>query len=81
MLTAIRLAIVLVASSVITQAITINFSTLSQPGTGSTALGNVVTQQGFTFTDLLNGPFRNGFSVWQASSPNLPGLSTANTAL
>ena len=51
----IRTAIVLVASSVITQATTINFASLSQPGSGSTALGNVVTQQGFTFADLLNG--------------------------
>jgi hypothetical protein len=63
------------------QATTINFASLSQPGTGSTALGNVVTQQGFSFTDLLGGPFGNGFSIWQASSPNLPGLNTANTSL
>ena len=41
-----------------------------------------VTQQGFTFTDLLNGgPSGSGFSVWQASSPDLPELSTANTSL
>jgi hypothetical protein len=77
----IRTAIVLMASSVITQATTINFAGLSQPGSGSTALGNLVIQQGFTFSDLLNGPFGNGFSVWQASSPNLPGLSTADTSL
>jgi hypothetical protein len=77
----IRAAIVLVASSIIAQSTTINFSGLSQPGSGSTAEGNVETQQGFTFSDLLNGPFGNGFSIWQASSPNLPGLSTANTSL
>jgi hypothetical protein len=74
-------ALVLMASSVVLRATTINFAGLSQPGSGSTALGNSVTQQGFTFTDLLNGPYGNGFSVWQASSPDLPGLSTANTSL
>jgi hypothetical protein len=77
----IHIAIVLMVSPVITQATTINFASLSEAGSGSTALGNVVTQQGFSFTDLLNGPFGNGFSVWQASSPNLPGLSTADTSL
>jgi hypothetical protein len=29
---------------------------------------------------LLNG-VGNGLSIWQASSPNLPGLNTANTSL
>ena len=60
--------------------ITINFSSLSQPGSGSTSEGNIYTQQGFTFTDQLNGA-GNGFAVWDASSPNLPGLATANTSL
>jgi hypothetical protein len=61
-------------------AATINFSALSQAGSGSTSEGNTYTQQGFVFADQLNGA-GNGFSVWQASSPNLPGLSTANTSL
>jgi len=74
-------AIALLVFPVITQATTINFASLSQPGTGSTSFGNVVTQQGFSFTDLLNSSFGSGFAVWQASSPNLPGSNTANTSL
>jgi hypothetical protein len=58
----------------------INFSSLSQTGSGYTSEGNTYTQQGFTFTDELNGD-GNGFAVWDASSPNLPGLATANTSL
>jgi hypothetical protein len=58
----------------------ISFSALSQPGSGSTSEGNSYSQQGFIFADQLNG-FGNGLSVWQASSPNLPGLATANTSL
>jgi hypothetical protein len=81
MMKVIRVALVQTASWVIAQAITINFSGLSQPGTGSSALGDAVIQQGFSFADLMNGPFGNGFSVWQASSPNLAGLSSANTSL
>jgi hypothetical protein len=77
----VQLAIVLIASFIEMRGTTINFGGLSQPGTGATALGNSVTQQGFTFTDLLNGPFGSGFSIWQASSSNLPGLNTANTSL
>lgn len=76
-----RLAIVLLASFVEMSGTMINFAGLSQPGTGLTALGNSVTQQGFIFSDLLNGNFGNGFSIWQASSPNLPGLNTAETSL
>jgi hypothetical protein len=58
----------------------LSFSGLSQAGSASTSEGNSVTQQGYTFTDLLNGA-GNGFAIWQASSPNLPGLNTANTSL
>ena len=29
----------------------------------------------------MNGSFGNGLAVWQASSPNLPGLNPANTSL
>ncbi len=61
-------------------ATTISFAGLSQAGNSSTAEGNSVTQQGFSFTDLLNG-VGNGLSVWQASSANLPGLNVANTSL
>ncbi len=62
--------------------LTINFSSLSQPGSGYTSLGLVYAQQGFTFTDQVN--VRNvpgGFLADQASSPDLPGLSPANTSL
>jgi hypothetical protein len=56
------------------------FSALSQAGSGSTSEGNSYSQQGFIFADQLNGG-GNGLAVWQASSPNLPGLATANTSL
>lgn len=59
---------------------TISFSSLSQTGTGSTSEGNTYTQQGFTFADQLNGD-GDGLSIWQASSPSLPSLNTADTSL
>ena len=54
--------------------VSINFSSLSQPGSSWTFEGSSVTQQGFTVAG-------NDFYTWQASSPNLPGLNTANTSL
>ena len=56
---------------------TINFSSLSQPGTGSYDETFSYTQNGFTFADVGG----SGFAVWEASSPNLPGGATANTSL
>jgi hypothetical protein len=44
-------------------------------------LGTSYTQQGFTFTDQLNSSFGSGLAAWQASSSNLPSLSTADTSL
>jgi len=58
----------------------ISFAGLSQAGIGSTTIASPYSQSGFTFTDLGNGSGA-GFSVWDASSPNLPGLSVANTSL
>jgi len=69
-----------IASSFSVGATTISFAGLSLPGNGATSAGTTYTQQGFTFTDLLNG-VGTGFAIWDASSPNLPGLSAANTSL
>jgi len=75
------LTVLLIAGgSLSANADTISFSSLSQSGTGSTSEGNTYTQQGFTFADQLNGD-GDGLSVWQASSPNLPSLNTADTSL
>lgn len=75
------LTLLLIAGgSLSANATTISFSSLSQSGSSSTSEGNTYTQQGFTFADQLNGD-GNGLSVWQASSPNLPGLNTADTSL
>jgi PEP-CTERM motif len=52
---------------------TINFSSLSQPGSTYVSVGNQ-TQAGFT----ISSP---ALYVWEASSPNLPGLSTSDTSL
>jgi hypothetical protein len=56
--------------------VTINFSSLSQSGSGFASVGGSITQQGFTFTSA-----NNAFYVWEASSPNLPSLNPANTSL
>lgn len=53
----------------------INFSSLTQPGTNPYSEGVSYTQQGFTFAS------GSSLDVWEASSTNLPGLSTANTSL
>jgi len=52
----------------------INFSTLSQPGSSWSPAGTSITQQGFTVAGT-------DFYTWQASSPNLPSLNTADTSL
>lgn len=52
----------------------INFSSFSQPGSTYVEVGNSVTQQGFTFGG-------GNLYVWEASSPNLPSLSVADTSL
>jgi hypothetical protein len=54
--------------------VNINFSSFSQPGSSWAFAGSSVTQQGFTVAGT-------DFYAWQASSPNLPGLNTANTSL
>jgi len=54
--------------------VNINFSSFSQPGSSWAFAGSSVTQQGFTVAGT-------DFYTWQASSPNLPGLNTANTSL
>jgi hypothetical protein len=74
------LLLLIAGASLSTNATTLFFSSLSQPGSSSTSEGNSYSQQGFTFTDLLNG-VGNGLSVWQASSSNLPSLNTADTSL
>jgi MYXO-CTERM domain-containing protein len=74
------IAFVFTICSLSANASVISFNGLSTAGSGSTNEGNSVTLSGFTFTDLLNG-VGNGFAVWQASSPNLPSLNTANTSL
>jgi len=69
-------AIAVVVEPFVGHATTINFSPLSQPGDSWADVGNSINQNGFTFTSG-NGDF----FVWQASSPNLPGLVSANTSL
>jgi len=54
----------------------INFSSLSVSGTGLTIEGGSVTQGGFTFTSGASQ-----FGIWDASSPHLPGASSADTSL
>jgi len=51
-----------------------NFASLSEPGSTYSAYGSSITQQGVTIagTDLY---------TWEASSANLPSLSTADTSL
>jgi hypothetical protein len=73
-LTVLAAAIVVGPARVYASDTVINFSSLSQPGSTYVEVGNSVTQQGFT----LGG---GDLYVWQASSPNLPGLSTADTSL
>lgn len=68
-----NLALVSMASSFIAQAITITFAGLSRPGHGIDRFGERRDTTSLSFDDLLNGPFGNGFSVWQASSPICPG--------
>lgn len=52
----------------------INFGSLSQAGSTYASVGSTYTQQGFTFTS-------GSLYVWEASSPSLPGLSSADTSL
>ena len=55
--------------------VTLNFGSLSEPGTSWSSTGlTSVTQQGF----IIAG---TELHVWQASSPNLPGLNVAGTSL
>jgi len=54
--------------------ITINFSSLSQPGSSYNVVGASVTQQGVTVAGTQ-------MYAWGASSPNLPSLNTADTSL
>jgi hypothetical protein len=56
------------------QAKVINFSGLSEAGTGFSSLGNTVIQDGFQFTS-------NNIGVWQDSSPNHPTGGTSSTSL
>lgn len=77
----VTVAFTMIAGVLCANATTINFSSLSQPGSTFVSEGNSYTQQGFTFTDQLNSGFGNGFAVWEASSPNLPGLASADASL
>lgn len=52
----------------------INFSSLSQSGSTFSSVGSSYVQQGFTFAS-------SSLYTWEASSPNLPGLNTADTSL
>jgi hypothetical protein len=52
----------------------INFSSLSQPGDTYSSVGSSYVQQGFTFAS-------SSLYTWEASSPNLPSLNTADTSL
>ncbi len=64
------------AGTMLANATTISFASLSQPGSGMVSEGSSVTEDGFTFSsqdDL--------FEVWQASNGNLPSLSAADTSL
>jgi hypothetical protein len=64
--------ITLMAAPIAVHASTINFSSLSQPGSSFVDLGTTsITQQGFTFTSSSGD-----FYVWGASSPNLPGTTS-----
>ncbi len=56
-------------------ATTIDFSSLSTAGSGISNQGLSITQSGFTISSTSE------LATWQASSPNLPGLSPANTSL
>jgi hypothetical protein len=69
-------AAVLLLTGVAAQGTTINFSSLSQSGTGITTEGTSYTQQGFTFSGNSST-----LAVWQASSSNLPALSASDTSL
>jgi uncharacterized protein (TIGR03437 family) len=59
--------------------VNLSFVSLSQPGSNMASVGNasgIIVQSGFTLTSP-----DASWDVWQASSPNLPGLNVANTAL
>src|SRR5579863_9919100 len=52
----------------------INFGSLSEPGSTYFSEGSSYTQQGFTFASTA-------LYTWEASSPNLPSLNSADTSL
>jgi len=62
-------------------ATTINFASLSQPGSGSRSLGTSLTFGGFDFTSTPGGFGDLGLDVWQDSSPNHPVGGSAATSL
>jgi hypothetical protein len=64
------------AGTLLANAATISFASLSQPGSGLVFEGGSVGADGFTFTSQ-----DGALDVWGASSPNLPSLSTADTSL
>ena len=70
------LALGLTAGTMLANATTINFSSLSQAGSSFASVGGSITQQGFTFTSADSALY-----VWQASSLNLPNLTPADTSL
>ena len=78
MLVFVPVFLLLVISGVgVASANTINFGSLSQPGTGFVSMGTSVSQGGFTFTST-GGPFGDQLGVWQNGSANHPigGIST-----
>ena len=56
--------------------VTISFGSLSQPGSGLVSEGGSVSLDGFTFSSA-----DSALETWGATSPNLPGLVTADTSL
>ena len=74
--TVVVLALLLAAGTVMAGPVTINFGSLTQPGSTFFGEGGTVTADGFTFTSA-----DSAFAIWEASSGNLPSLNTADTSL
>ena len=59
----------------------INFSSLSQAGSGFSNLGTTVTQDGYEFISTPGSYGIGTLGVWQDASPNHPSGGTQNTSL
>ena len=79
-LTALCAPILVVCAATQSSAAVINFSRLTQAGTGFNGVGPPYSQDGFTFTSV-NGGFGNLLGAFQSSSPNHPAGGNAATSL